>query len=70
MNKRAVTKAQLRRAIETVEAMGKTVCGVRVGPDGSAEVLIGEPHGGTPVAADADDDRAALRAFEAGHANG
>lgn len=54
MNKRTATKAQIRRAVETVEAMGKTVAGVRVLPDGSAEVLIGDPARGTAPPANED----------------
>jgi hypothetical protein len=40
MNKRAVTKAQMRRAVDELEARGKTIAGIRLNPDGSADVLL------------------------------
>lgn len=40
MNKPAVSKAQLRRAVETLEGMGKTVEEVVLRPDGTWQVRL------------------------------
>lgn len=55
MNKPAVTKAQLKRAVEAVEALGKTVAGLRINPDGSADVLL-TGSGAAPLPSDPLDD--------------
>ncbi|MDF2435207.1 MAG: hypothetical protein JWP44_4838 [Mucilaginibacter sp.] len=46
MNKPAVSKAQIRRRIEALEAMGKTVTSLAPHPDGAVTVLL-EGQGST-----------------------
>jgi hypothetical protein len=41
-----VTAAQISTALKAARAAGQPVRGVRLLPDGSAEVLFGEPEGG------------------------
>lgn len=48
MNKKTATKAQIRRVVETLEAMGKTVTGIAARPDGSVHVLLTEAHAPAP----------------------
>lgn len=40
MNKPAVSKAQLKRAIEALEAMGKTVADIDLRPDGTFRLRL------------------------------
>lgn len=40
MTRRAVTQAQLQRAVKAFEAMGKTVAGLRLRPDGSWDLRL------------------------------
>lgn len=44
MNKRAVTKAQMRRTVEALEAMGKTIADVILLPDGSWQLRLTNGH--------------------------
>lgn len=43
MNKAAVTQAQLKRAFAVAADLGRSVAGIRVHPDGCADILFGEP---------------------------
>lgn len=60
MNRQAVTKAQLTRAVRALEAMGKTVTAAVLHPDGSWEVRLTDAANGnlsSPDQADTDWDR-------------
>ena len=43
MNKPAVSQAKLQRAMRVLEKAGKPFCGFRLHPDGSVDVLTGQP---------------------------
>lgn len=61
MSRRAVTCAQIKRTVKAFEAMGKTVAGAVLRPDGSWEVRLTDGTGATlpsPEQAEADWDRA------------
>ena len=49
MNRSSVTQAQLRRAVQTFEALGKPVKGAILRPDGSMEVFLTDGLGALHV---------------------
>jgi hypothetical protein len=67
VNTKAVTKAKITRAIATLEAMGKTVGGIELSPDGTVRLLVGAPLASAPLSPEDELDRE-LREFR--QANG
>lgn len=47
MTRRAVTSAQIQRTVKAMEAMGKTVVGGVIHPDGSWEFRLTDASGAT-----------------------
>lgn len=67
MNKLAVTQAQLDRALTVAAKRHIPVAGMRVRPDGSVDVLFGEPLTTPPPPAD---DDGSWEAHEKRHGHG
>lgn len=67
-NKPAVSQAQIKRAILAAEALGKTVSGIDLLPDGTVRVTVG------PVAmaavAEANDPGSSWASFDKAHGFG
>jgi len=64
MNKPAVTKAQAQRMVEAMEALGKTVSGLVVRPDGSVKLEFGELTPTPPAPPAVDDEIDSWEAYE------
>jgi hypothetical protein len=62
LNKPAVSKAQMRRTIETLEAMGKSVQEVELRPDGTWRLRLTPAEGGAQPSSNPDDEFAAWTA--------
>lgn len=67
MNKLAVTQAQVKRIVAACEAVGKTVTGFKLRPDGSVDVLLTEVLTAPPPPPD---DDGSWEAHEKRHGHG
>lgn len=63
MNKPAVSQARMRRAVTTLEALGKIVGGFRLHPDGTVDILTA--NGNAPLSSEPLDNE--LEAFKRSH---